>query len=372
MLALSKKFLLNKISGFQNSSKMIVLEQSTGDIIQAILKTHPKYSFDYKKISQYFKGKTDKETCQNVWNFLKKNIKYVIESENKQIVRSPAAILFQGVSDCKCYSLFAGGILDALNIPFCYRFASYREENKQPGHVFIVAFPGTINEIWIDPVLSRFDYKKQFVYKIDKKPKKMAIYSVSGIGRTSRRMKKQQRRAARIVKRKARRAAGKGFGQRLKKGLKGVVRVAATPTRNAFLLLVKINFANLAKKLSVAYDRNPSGLANFWGKFGGRIDALVKAINKGKGKRRILGIDDNPDLPLIGVAPAVAAGTAAPILAAVVKFLKDIGIKPDELVAVAKEGINRKAKELIANQFESQAEQEEEYQQQAEESFDEE
>ena len=137
-------------------------------------------------------------------------------------------------------------------------------------------------------------------------------------------------------------------------------------------MLVKINFANLAKKLDAAYRKNPSGLANFWGKFGGRIDALVKAINKGRGKRRIFGMNENPDLPLIGVAPAVAAGTAAPILAAVVAFLKDIGIKPDELVAVAKEGINRKAKELIAQQFVPKAEREAEFEEQAEETFDDE
>jgi hypothetical protein len=371
MLALSKKFLLSKISGFQNNSKMIVLEQSTGDIIQAILNTHPKYQHDYKKIAKYFEGRNLQDTCNNIWSFLKKNIKYVIESENKQIVRSPGAILFQGVSDCKCYSLFAGGICESLGIPFCYRFASYRADNKNPGHVFIVVNPGTENEIWIDPVLSRFNYQKQYVYKIDKKPKKMAIYSVSGIGQT-RRQKKQQRRAKRVVRRTARRAAGKGFGQRLKKGLKGVVRVAATPTRNAFLLLVKINFANLAKKLDAANRRNPSALANFWGKFGGRIDALVKAINKGRGKRRILGLNENPDLPLIGVAPAAAAAAAAPIVAAVVKFLKDVGIKPEELVAVAKEGINRKAKELIAQQFVPKAEREAEFEEQAEESFDEE
>jgi hypothetical protein len=379
MLGVTKKFLLDKISGFENRHKMLVLEQSTGDIIQAIINTHPKYSHDYEKIAKYFKGRTDRETCQNVWNFLKKNIKYVIESENKQIVRSPAAILFQGVSDCKCYSLFAGGILDALKIPFCYRFTSYKVENKDPGHVFIVAYPGTEQEIWIDPVLSRFDYKKQFVYKIDKKPKSMAIYQISGIGRT-RRQKRRAARAQRMAQRKARRKGRPGVFRRLtrgiekglKKGLRGVLKVAAAPARNAFLLLVKINFTNLGKKLAIALDRNPTGLRNLWEGLGGRFQSLINNINQGKKKRRILGFDENPDLPLIGVAPAAAATAAAPILLKVADFLRKMGIKPEELAAVAKEGINRKAKELIAQQFEGQAEQAEEYEQQADEAFDEE
>ncbi len=85
-----------------------------------------------------------------------------------------------------------------------------------------------------------------------------------------------------------------------------------------------------------------------------------------------MGFDENPELPLIGVAPAVAAGTAAPILAAVANFLKSIGIKPEEIVQVAKEGINRKAKELISQQFVPKAEREAEYEVEAEETFDEE
>ena len=151
---ISRTFLLHQISGFENRKDVIVEDQSTGDIIKAILDLHPKYKDDYKKLSIYFRGTNEIKSCEKIWNFLKKNIKYVIESENKQYVRSPAAILRQAVSDCKCYSLFAGGICDALGMKFCYRFASYNDYNKQPGHVFVVVNPGTNNEIWIDPVLT--------------------------------------------------------------------------------------------------------------------------------------------------------------------------------------------------------------------------
>lgn len=354
---ISRAFLLHQISGFENKKNIIVQDQSTGDIIKAILDTHPKYKDDYNKLSVYFKGYNETKSCEKIWNFLKKNIRYVVESEQKQFVRSPAAILKQAVSDCKCFSLFAGGICDSLGMNFCYRFASYNDYNKQPGHVFVVVNPGTNNEIWIDPVLNYFNYKKPYFYKIDKKPK-MAIYSISGIGAT-----KAQRKARRT----ARRAAGKGFGQKLKKGLRGVLKVAASPARNAFLGLVQINFHNLAKKLSVAYEKNPAGLKQFWEKFGGRVDKLVGAINRGKKKRRILGYEENPSM--IGILPASLATAAAPILAAVAKFLKSIGIEPADLVDVAKGAISRKAKELLEEQLIPQSEREEEYQESAEETF---
>lgn len=338
---ISKKFLLEKISGFDGNKRLMVEDQSTGDIIAAILNTHPKYVDDYKKIAKYFKGSSVKDTCKNIWEFLKNNIDYVIESENEQFVRSPAAILKQGISDCKCYSLFAGGICQALNIPFCFRFASYKRHIKEPGHVFIVVYPGTKNEIWIDPVLSYFNYKKQYCYKLDKKPN-MAIYSISGIGRASKKAARKERRAKR-------RAAGKGFGQRLKKGVKGVIRVAAAPARNAFLGLVALNVRGLATKLKKAYQTNPSKLSNMWGGFGGRIQALVNAINKGAKKKRLLGTEENPNI--IGAAIPTMIASAAPIIAAVTKFLKSVGIEPKDLVDVAKAGIQAKAKELIKKQM---------------------
>jgi len=355
---ISRAFLLHQISGFENKRNLIVEDQSTGDIIKAILDTHPKYKNDYNKIANYFRGSNEIKSCEKIWKFLKKNIRYVVESENKQFVRSPAAILKQAVSDCKCYALFAGGICDSLGMKFCYRFASYNDYNKQPGHVFVVVNPGTENEIWIDPVLSYFNYKKPYFYKIDKKPK-MAIYSISGIGRAT----KAQRKAKRVARRKA----GKGFGQRLKKGLRGVLKVAAAPARNSFLGLVQINFHNLAKKLAVAYEKNPTKLKEFWEKFGGRIDKLVGAINRGKKKRRILGTDPQPFT--IGFAPAALAASAAPILAAIAKFLKSVGIEPQDLVDVAKKAINAKAKELLQDQLVPEAETEESYQESANETF---
>jgi len=354
---ITRAFLLHQISGFENRKNIIVEDQSTGDIIKAILDTHPKYKDDYKKIAPYFKATNEIKSCEKIWNFLKKNIRYVVESEAKQYVRSPAAILKQAVSDCKCYSLFIGGICDALGMKFCYRFASYNNYNKQPGHVFVVVNPGTNNEIWIDPVLSYFNYKKPYYYKIDKQPK-MAIYSINGIGAT---------RAQRMARRAKRRAAGKGFGQKLKKGLRGVLKVAAAPTRNAFLALVQLNVRNLAKKLAIAYAKNPTELKNFWEKFGGRIDKLVGAINRGKKKRRILGIEDRAYIGVVATSTYIAA--ASPILVAITTFLKKVGIDPQDLVALGKKAINAKAKQLLSDQLIPEAEQQEQYEESAEEEF---
>jgi hypothetical protein len=328
---------LGKLNPYKGSSVKIVSDQDTDDIINSICKAHNLYADDYKKIALYFKGDNYRKTAKKIYDFLKKNVKYKIESSEKQTVKSPAAIVAEGSTvggDCKHYSLFSGGILQQLKIPFSYRFASYKLLDKIPGHVFTVINPGTENEIWIDPVLSYFDYKKPYTYSTDRK---MAIYSVSGIGAT-----KAEKKQAKQEKKSARQAAGKTLGQKIKKGAKAVLKVAGAPARAAFLLLVTENFANLAKKYADAWQRDPSSLKKHWEEIGGKIDALKKAWEKGSKKKRIFGDDDS-----IGAAPlAAAVAAAAPIIAKAGEFLKKIGIDPADIVEIGKQAVNDKAQEL--------------------------
>lgn len=349
--------ILGNLTPYKNQYSKLVDEQSTGDIINAITAAHNIYRPEYKKISSFFKGQTARATGKKIFNFLKNNVAYKIEPGEKQTVKSPSAILAQGHGDCKHYSLFTGGILDALKIPFAYRFASYKTFDKTPGHVFTVIYPGTNNEIWIDAVLNEFDYKKPYTYAKDKK---MAVYSISGIGATKSQKaavksaktakksapKGAEKKQAKQALQAAKKAAGTTLGQKLKKGAKVVLKVAASPVRNAFLLLVKINFANLAVKLNAAYEKSPTRVKDFWEGAGGIISALKTQIDKGKTKPKIFGHCEECQAQ-IGVAPAAAAATASPLILKVTSLLKELGIEPGELLQIGKDAINEKAQQLV-------------------------
>jgi len=152
----------NKLTPFNNSAKMLVPDQQVSDIITGMLNAHTKYAPEYQKIAQSFAGRDVKSTARNIYDFLKNNVNYVIEPDDKQMLKSPSAILYTGKttgSDCKNYALFTAGILDALNragfpIKWTFRFASYRMFDKMPHHTFVVINPDTNKEIWIDPVLN--------------------------------------------------------------------------------------------------------------------------------------------------------------------------------------------------------------------------
>jgi len=354
--------LMGRLAPFQNKREMLAADQSTGDIIAAILEAHRRHAQDYSKISSFFTAGSKKETARKIFNFLKKNVRYVIEPGSKQTVKSPAAILATGYGDCKHYSLFAGGVLQNLGIPFAYRFASYKVFDKQPQHVFVVVNPGTSNEIWIDPVVGDFNYKKPYTYATDRK---MALYSISGIGATAQQKAalkaakaakkaaptKAAKQAAQTTVLAARKAAERTTGQVLKKGAKVVLKVAAAPVRNSFLLLVTINFAGLANKLAAAWQKAPSKLQNFWESAGGQINALKKAWEKGSTKKRIFGYG----IGVAPAAPAAAAATAAPLLVKVADFFNKIGIDPAELVQLGKDAINERAQQLAKKTLEPQA-----------------
>lgn len=182
--------LLSKLPPFKNEQRLIADNQSTADIMQGLLLAHDHYADQYLKIAKYFVGSTPKQTIQNIFNFLKSHVRYVIEPGIKQTIKSPAAIISTGAngSDCKNYSLFTAGVLRAINrlglqkIPYAFRFAGYRFGSNEVEHVFVVAWPGTKRETWIDPVLRNLDNREKWpnITK-DFKFNDMALYGISGI-----------------------------------------------------------------------------------------------------------------------------------------------------------------------------------------------
>jgi len=169
---------------------VIKKEQTTKTIVNEILTAHTLFSRQYDLICEYFNYETPEDVAHVLFDFLKKNIPYIVEDEDFQSSRSPAGILElagEAGTDCKHYALFCGGVIDALNRNFdCgytwfYRFASY-DRIKSPGHVFVVLIDDSGKEIWIDPVLKKLNQRSPYPrYKLDKNPS--MLVRMSGVGR---------------------------------------------------------------------------------------------------------------------------------------------------------------------------------------------
>lgn len=185
---MDKGTLLRQLPVYQGNYTKLVEHQNVQDIMGGIGYAHEIFKKDYDQIAKFFIADDTYTICQKLWNFCKKNIPYNIEDEKVQSVRSPAAILAMiDGGDCKNYAQFVGGVLDAINrqtdrnIDWFYRFASYDLFDNTPEHVFVVVrIDG--KEVWIDPVLKKFDTRRPaYVYKVDKKVSGMALYMIKGI-----------------------------------------------------------------------------------------------------------------------------------------------------------------------------------------------
>lgn len=180
---MNKEVMIQKLTGTAPKPVMIVERQSVDDIITALVMKHEQCRSDYDKIASEFEHGTLLDICKNLWTFCKKNFNYKIEDEDNQYTSCPYTILTNGKVDCKNYSLFISGILDALKrrgykLNWKYRFACYRVFDPQTKvllpieHVFVVVNENTDN-IWIDPVFDNFNEHAFYLRKKDRTPKRV-------------------------------------------------------------------------------------------------------------------------------------------------------------------------------------------------------
>jgi len=317
--------LLQKLS-FGGKREIITNDQSANDIISAMLVAHTKYQKDYDLIADQFYAGSAKATAKKLFDFLKRNINYKVESVNNQRIMSPGAIISLAQNDCKNFALFINGVLHSLkrrgiiNNKILYRFVSYNLLDPTPHHTYAVMIDNNGDEINIDPVLNTFNEKKLYYNKIDKMP----LYAISGVS---------------------------GIGAKTAKAPKGVkrpivARVALAPARGSFLLLVGLNFMGLATKLATAFKNKKDATNTFWSKLGGNTNELLRKTEQGAKKKRIFG--EYVSEGTMGVVPATAASAAAPILVKVASFLKSINIDPAEIANAGKK--------VLANQIRAKLE----------------
>jgi len=361
-MAPSPVSVLSVLPPYRGRRNVLVKNQGVTDVIEGMLAAHSTYRGQYDRIAEKFTDGTPAQIGGKLWRFLKHNTHYIVEPDTEQTLRSPSTIIALGGDprvgiDCKNYSLFIGGVLDALNrrgynIPWCYRYASYRFWDPLPHHVFVVMYPGTNQEIWIDPVLSGYNFKKPYFYKKDKN---MALVGISGIGRASR----KERRAARQERKEAKkpgsiarkRARKEKIKRAIKRGAKIAVKInpATASARNAFLLIVKLNVFNIARRLAVLMNRQPMKLQKFWEKIGGNYASLVKNIRQGA-KIKAPAVPLPKGVGAVATATAAAVASSTPIIIKIIKLLKEAGIGSEDIANVAGKVIRKVVENKVSQE----------------------
>jgi hypothetical protein len=126
---------------------------------------------------------------------------------------------------------------------------------------------------------------------------------------------KAQRKENRATKKQKRKESG---------GIKKkVAKIGLAPARASFLLAVKLNALKLADKLSKGHKKDKQRIISFWSKLGGDFSHLKTAIEQGS-KKSLSGVTRDGELGVVAMSTAIM--TATPIIIAVVKIFKDLGL----------------------------------------------
>lgn len=298
------------------------------DIIRQIHANFPRAVSQVAAFSSQFSGGSPLQVAERVWSFVRSRVQYKKDPEGSQLIRFPSRFISDGEGDCKSYSLFIASILYNLGFSVCFRYASYDPSSRVPSHVYVVASGPDGKKIIVDGVFSRFNDEKPPEFYKDYK---MNVYSLSGVDGIGRRKKGGKK------KRKF------GF-------FKGVKKLALAVPRRSLRTLVAVNFHGLASKLAKVSTVNPAGLKRLWEKLGGKYPALLQSINKGKKRKRILGLEGLEGEAFLGAAPAFAAilAAATPIIVALSSLIKKSKADGEGGGGSSVEDIIQKGKDIVS------------------------
>jgi hypothetical protein len=260
-----------KFEGIDSVYKSKADNKDIRDLLERLV---PKAKAQMVEFSGQFKGRTEQETCKKIFNYLKNNFTYVADGE-EQIIKLPSALLAKKVGDCKSYSLFTSGILENLEIPYHFVYASYTT-NPIPGHVYVTTDNGCI----IDAVYGIFNKEKKPNYKYKKNMNVRYMAGIGcndcnqGIGETwFQRQQRLLREAAEKAKAKVKDVA-QDVGQ-------GIKTAGLAPGRALILLMIKNNLDGFASKLQAI---NTTAFSTKWRDLGGDRTILTNAIKTGAAK----------------------------------------------------------------------------------------
>lgn len=148
----------------------------TNDIVAEVIKCYNLNHAQAAKLAAQLQGSNLKQTCSNIWHFIKNNVRYKIDPEGYQWVRTPSRLVADGEGDCKSFSVLAASCLKCLGVTPTFRFTSYNS-SPTPTHVYVVVKQKQGKEIIIDAVINGFNTQKPYTHKKDITMAKIATLS---------------------------------------------------------------------------------------------------------------------------------------------------------------------------------------------------
>lgn len=152
------------------SSQTETIEFTSGgldEIIKVILKADKESAQWTEDFAPLMRKGEDYKTLKSIWEFVRRNIRYVADRTGYEKIKSPGATWASRYADCKGMSVFVGSLLRNLGYEFYYKVVFYDKDRPEQGHIYPVAILEDC-EVIIDAVHYRFNdevpYWKGYAY----------------------------------------------------------------------------------------------------------------------------------------------------------------------------------------------------------------
>ena len=145
---------------------VIKRNQTVSDITGGVIKAINDSKKQAEIIAPYLVGKTKQQTLKNIFNFCKRNVKYIREPNSLQTAKTLPRILADKHGDCKHYAICVASLCKALKLPVKLRLISQNYFSPEPTHIYAVSGIGSV-EVVVDPVLKNFANEAIYKYKYD-------------------------------------------------------------------------------------------------------------------------------------------------------------------------------------------------------------
>ena len=143
-----------------------------GDVVSAITSCYEIYKEQPQDHVRELRGLTVDEQCRAIFAYLAEHVRYELDKDGEQYIKSPARLLQDGCGDCKSLTMYISCCLHCLGRKHIIRFVNF-DGGTQYTHVYPVAVDEMGQEIILDvcekdkhgyPI---YDYARGYVKKKD-------------------------------------------------------------------------------------------------------------------------------------------------------------------------------------------------------------
>lgn len=122
---------------------------NNSDVLSGEIAMYEQFKDQPSELVTELVGLSVDEQCRAIFAYVAEHVRYKLDPDGKQFIKSPARLLSDGEGDCKSLTMFICCCLHCLGVTHIFRFVNF-DGGRQYSHVYAVAIDENGQEIILD------------------------------------------------------------------------------------------------------------------------------------------------------------------------------------------------------------------------------